>query len=94
VSLERTTVDGHEMALFPETTAGQGATGALAVGESYIPSVDGTRVYFAVDDIDDVHNRVEALGGKVLYPKTSIGELGHVAEFEDSEGNRIALSSR
>jgi len=93
VNLERTTIDGHEMALFPETTDGQGATGALAKGESYIPSVDGTRVYFAVDDIDDVLARVSDLGGKVLYPKTSIGELGFVAEFEDSEGNRIALSS-
>jgi hypothetical protein len=28
----------------------------------------------------------------VLFPKTSIGELGWVAELEDSEGNCIALS--
>jgi len=32
-----------------------------------------------------------ALGGNVLYPKTSVGALGEVAEFEDSEGNRVAL---
>ncbi len=94
VSLERTMIDGYEMALFPEALDGRGATGALAMGESYIPSVDGTRVYFAVDDIDAVLDRVSALGGKTLYPKTSIGEFGQVAEFEDSEGNRIALSSR
>ena len=30
-------------------------------------------------------------GGNILYPKTSVGDLGFVAEFEDSEGNRIAL---
>lgn len=30
----------------------------------------------------------------MLYPKTSVGELGFVAEFEDCEGNRIALHSR
>ncbi len=29
---------------------------------------------------------------KTLYPKTSKGDLGFTAEFEDSEGNRIALS--
>jgi len=29
-------------------------------------------------------------GGKILYPKTDNG-IGLVAEFEDSEGNRIAL---
>ena len=33
---------------------------------------------------------VEA-GGRVIYPRTAIGELGWVAEFEDSEGNCIAL---
>lgn len=31
--------------------------------------------------------------GKILYPKTAIGELGWVAEFEDCEGNCIALHS-
>lgn len=58
-----------------------------------MPSHDGTRVYFAVDSIDDTLESVLQHGGRVLYPKTSIGELGHVAEFEDSEGNRVALSS-
>jgi predicted enzyme related to lactoylglutathione lyase len=28
--------------------------------------------------------------GQILYPKTDNG-IGYVAEFEDSEGNRIAL---
>jgi predicted enzyme related to lactoylglutathione lyase len=32
-------------------------------------------------------------GGKALMPKTSIGEWGFIANFEDSEGNRIALHS-
>jgi predicted enzyme related to lactoylglutathione lyase len=31
-------------------------------------------------------------GGSLLYPKKDIGEAGYVAELEDSEGNRIALS--
>jgi predicted enzyme related to lactoylglutathione lyase len=37
--------------------------------------------------------RAVAAGGSVLYPKTAIGTLGFVAEFEDSEGNCIALHS-
>jgi predicted enzyme related to lactoylglutathione lyase len=39
-------------------------------------------------------SKANANGGKTLYPKTSIGDLGWVAEFEDSEGNRIALHSQ
>ena len=92
--LERTVIDGHPMALFPDA-AGEGSiTGALAHGESYVPSRDGARVYFAVDDIDAILARVRELGGEILYPKTAVGEWGFVAEFADSEGNRIALSAR
>ncbi|MEM7570020.1 MAG: hypothetical protein AAF337_09510 [Pseudomonadota bacterium] len=35
--------------------------------------------------------RALSLGAKPLLAKQSIGALGFVAEFEDSEGNRIAL---
>jgi predicted enzyme related to lactoylglutathione lyase len=52
----------------------------------------GVRVYFDTDSIDDTLAKAIVAGGKVLYPKTSIGELGWVAELEDSEGNCIALS--
>jgi uncharacterized protein len=91
VDLELIDIDGNSMALFPETTAG--ANIALAMGDSYTPSKAGARVYIAVDVIDTVLARVIAHGGAELYPKTSVGEFGHVAEFEDSEGNCIALSS-
>ncbi len=91
---ERTVIDGHAMALFPETSGEGTITGALAHGESYVPSQDGARVYFAVADIDAVLAHVRELGGEILYPKTAVGEWGFVAEFADSEGNRIALSAR
>lgn len=93
VQLRRTEIDGNDLAFFPDSSAEGGATGALASGDSYRPSLDGTRIYFDVDDIDAALTRAVAYGGAVLYPKTSIGELGHVAEFADPEGNRIALSS-
>ena len=90
-TLERETIDGHSMALFPFHEGGQGVSGALAEGESYVPSKEGPRVYFSVESIDAALDRVQANGGSVAYPKTSIGELGWVAEFIDTEGNQIAL---
>jgi hypothetical protein len=89
--LERAEVDGNEFAWFPIHNDAPGISGALAKGESYTPSTAGTRIYFSVDDIDATLQKVHTAGGKTMYPKTDIGDLGFVAEFEDSEGNRIAL---
>ena len=82
------------MAVFPGTPSAPGCIGALAMGPTYKPSTDGARVYFHTDDIDATLQVVVNHGGKIEYPKTSIGELGSVAEFIDTEGNRIALHSR
>lgn len=92
VSLERTIIDGHEMALFPFNEDGSGISGALAEGDSYVPSPSGLRIYFSVENIDETLSRAVAAGGKVAYPKTAVGSFW-VAEFRDSEGNQIALSS-
>ena len=89
---DRVDVDGNQMANFPSLDGGSGASGALAKGDSYIPGTQGVRVYFDTGSIDEMLAKAVAVGGKVLYPKTSIGELGWVAELEDSEGNCIALS--
>ncbi|MGL5838956.1 MAG: VOC family protein [Sphingorhabdus sp.] len=90
--LERETVDGYEMARFSFAEGTPGATGALAKGDVYKPSKDGAIVYFHVDDIKATVARAEAMGRPVLYPVKDIGEAGFVAEIEDSEGNRLALS--
>ena len=82
------------MALFPLIENGSGISGALAKGKTYKPSKKGTLIYFNTEDIEETLSKVQQNGGKTLYPKTSIGYLGFVAEFEDSEGNRIALHSR
>lgn len=89
--LEQQVVDGHPMALFPAHD-GKGITGALATGDSYTPGEAGARIYFHTNDIDATLARVVQHGGRILYPKKAVGEWGHVAEFADSEGNRIALS--
>ena len=85
-------VDGYRMAFFPRSDGAPGASGALASGDVYKPSKEGAIIYFDVPDIDAVLGRARARGAKVLYAKKHIGEAGYVAEIEDSEGNRVALS--
>lgn len=90
-TFSRAIIDKNDMALFPFVAENSGITGALAKGEIYKPTKDGIVIYFKTDNIDKTLNNVLEHGGKILYPKTSNGDLGFVAEFEDSEGNRIAL---
>jgi predicted enzyme related to lactoylglutathione lyase len=90
VDFTRETVDGHQMALFPPAESGGGASGALAKGDVYVPTRDGVIVYFAVPDIDAVLDRARSRGATMLYEKKDNG-IAFVAEFEDSEGNRIAV---
>ena len=88
---EKTVIDHNEMALFPFVAEGTGISGAFAKGEIYKPTKEGVLIYFHTSDIDGALKLVTTHGGQVLYPKTSNGELGFVAEFEDTEGNRMAL---
>jgi predicted enzyme related to lactoylglutathione lyase len=82
------------MAWFPMASGASGAAGTLIKGDGYAPSADGTLVYFAVADIEAALARVEERGGRTLMPKTSIGQHGFIAHFEDTEGNRVALHAR
>jgi len=84
---------GSQMAAFPMAQGDENATGALVKADNYQPSVSGTVVYFSCDDVDIPLKKVEELGGKVLIPKTSIGEHGFFGHIIDSEGNRVALHS-
>lgn len=94
VELDLNEMGPLKMAWFPMVRDGDGATGTLVENENYTPSYAGSLVYFSVEDIEEVLARIEANGGKVLNGKTSIGEYGYVAHFEDSEGNRVALHSQ
>ena len=88
-------IDSYEMALFPFTDNAGGITGALAKGDVYKPTSNGVIIYFKTDDIDRALQLAVLHGGKVLYPKTINTSYGvAIAEFEDSEGNRIALQQR
>ena len=92
LELDRRETDGYDMAFFPRAEGQYGVSGALAQGDVYRPAKTGVILYFDVTDIDAVIARAASRGSKVLYPKKNIGEAGFVAEIEDSEGNRIALS--
>jgi len=87
------TIHGSRMAYFPFEEGKDGASGALAQGDIYVPSRDGSVVYLSDEDIDDVLSRAVALGSEILFAKTPINDTGFVAEITDSEGNRIALQS-
>lgn len=83
-----------KMAWFPMEREGSGAPGTLIKGEGHSPSHAGTLVYFSVEDLEGTLKKIQDRGGKTLLPKTSIGEHGFIAHFEDCEGNRVALHSR
>jgi len=82
-----------EMATFDMVEDGANSGGALVKGEETKPSSSGTLIYFSCDDIQNELSRVEKSGGKIVFPKTSIGEYGFISHIIDTEGNRIGLHS-
>jgi hypothetical protein len=85
------TIHRNKMAFFPLYEGKLGVTGGLCQGDTYKPSLSGTLIYLATNDIDESLRRVAQLNGEILFPKTSAGQWGDVAEFKDCEGNRVAL---
>lgn len=84
---------GTKMAIFP--TGDKESGGAVVQGDGYVPSMDGSVVYLnGGKDLTGVLSKVEANGGKMIVPKTHIGdEMGYFAMFIDTEGNKVALHS-
>ncbi len=80
------------MAMLPADEEGVG--GAIVKHAQMKPSADGTHVYInGGDDLAPMLGRVEPAGGKVIMPKTSIGENGYMALITDTEGNTVGLHS-
>lgn len=85
---------GLLMGWFPNIGEVPGATGTLIKQESYIPSKEGTLVYFVSEDVDIELARIVNAGGSIYLKKTQISpEHGYMGVFIDSEGNRVALHS-
>ena len=85
-----------KLRIFPLEDMMTGVGGALAdSGGFHKPSsTDGPLLYLnANPDVQNVIDKVEAAGGKIVVPKMEIPGYGFMAVFLDSEGNRIALHS-
>jgi uncharacterized protein len=86
---------GMEMTFFPYDMEGSSGkvSGALVKGDMYKPGMDGALVYLnANPSIQTVIDKIEDAGGKTILPRTKIGEdIGYMAFFIDSEGNRMTL---
>ena len=91
VPFHRTVIDHYEMALFPFDEKLTGISGALCKGDVYRPTHEGVILYLRTVGIGDTLQRVMANGGRIVLEIASATEWGCVAEFEDSEGNRIGL---
>lgn len=85
---------GILMGWFPDRGQAYGAQGTLIKQDTYIPSQEGTLVYFISEDVQNELDRIEEAGGKIYQPKTEISpEHGFMGVFIDTEGNRVALHS-
>ncbi|WP_282136268.1 VOC family protein [Seonamhaeicola maritimus] len=80
--------------MFTHDRDNNGVGGGLVEAEGQIPTSDGPTLYLnGGDDLSLPLGKVETAGGKIIMPKTDIGENGFMAQFIDTEGNRIALHS-
>lgn len=53
--------------------------------------VTGPSFSINVKNIDEAMAKVKAAGGSVIKDKTSVGSMGFVAYFKDTEGNVLSL---
>ena len=90
-------VQNLKMRMFPIEEPTSGVGGALCYNKDFYKpsSTDGPLVYLNGNpDVQNILDKVEGAGGKVLVPKTQISpEYGYMAVLIDTEGNRIALHS-
>ncbi|MDM1046158.1 VOC family protein [Myroides sp. 1354] len=92
VNFEEDIFDDLEMAYFPIDETAQGISGALVKGEIYKPTQEGVLIYLTTSNIDRTLTRTLERNAITLFPIHRHENAGFaVAEFEDSEGNRIGL---
>lgn len=94
INMEPQEMGDAKMAFFPFAPGSGKATGAVVQSPSHKPSMEGSIIYLNANPaMDNVLAKVEAAGGKILAPKMSIGEHGHIAFIMDTEGNNIGIHS-
>jgi predicted enzyme related to lactoylglutathione lyase len=86
--------EAMKYAMFPADMQNGGIGGGLVEEKGYEPAQTGALVYLnGGDDLSVPLSRVEAAGGKIIVPKTSLGPNGFMAQFIDTEGNKVAFHS-
>lgn len=71
-----------------------GVGGGLIESKNFKPSIDGSILYLnGGEDCALSISKVESAGGKIIFPKTDIGENGFIGHFIDTEGNKIGIHS-
>ncbi|MEH6703638.1 MAG: VOC family protein [Galbibacter orientalis] len=93
INIEKIEMPGMEMGIFPYEE--QMVTGVIIKGDGYKPSADGVTIYLnGGDNFQNILDKVEKNGGKILMPKTAHADgNGFFALFLDTEGNRLGLNS-
>ena len=96
IHMHESNMNGIEMAFFPFEMGNGKLSGALAKSPFHIPAAEGTVVYVnANPDLNEALEKVPAVGGEILMNKTLITpEIGYMAFFKDTEGNRVGLHSQ
>jgi hypothetical protein len=90
IQLQRGDMGPVQMAVFPYDSK-QETGGSLIKGDGIAPSPTGPILYLnAESSFDAVLGRVEPAGGKVLMQNREM-PYGPIAQFTDSEGNRLGL---
>ena len=86
-----------KMRMFPIDDPMTGIGGAVVYAQGFYESSNkaGPLIYLNGNpDVQNILDKVEAAGGKIVVPKTMISpEHGYMAVFIDTEGNRIGLHS-
>jgi predicted enzyme related to lactoylglutathione lyase len=93
IEMAQNITEVNAMAFFPVTS---GIGGAIIAGPGSVPSDTGPLLYLnGGKDLANVLNKVEEAGGRIVMPKTPIGEdAGYFAIFIDCQGNKLALHSK
>jgi len=92
ITIQKGDFMGEPQAFFPGDQTSVG--GAIVQSDRLTPSTTGTLIYLnlsTVANLERALSQVEASGGKLLMPKTDIGEPGFIGVMLDTEGNQIGL---
>jgi uncharacterized protein len=87
-------IEWGKQSFFPFSPESHDISGALVEKVDFVPGSNNTVIYFETENNIVEEQRIEKAGGKVVQPKTNIGEFGFISIFIDTEGNTVGLHSR